>query len=119
MIVYGIPGQTYQLLSGTVTADLDTGVIETDGKQLRELLDADCSISQTGPSLGAVTGDVVLVCPPGAENGPISHGPVGYEAWHDHDLKLWLVRVPAAAAVHFCRGAGFYAPDFVQDRRPP
>jgi hypothetical protein len=50
---------------------------------------------------------------------PISHGPTGYEAWHDHELNLWLVRVPEHAAPHFCQGAGFYAPGFVRDRRPP
>jgi hypothetical protein len=61
---------------------------------------------------------VTLVCPSGAELAPISHGVVSYEPWHDHTHNLWLVRVPMAAATHFCWNGGFYkAPDALQGER--
>jgi hypothetical protein len=61
---------------------------------------------------------VVLVCPSGAEQAPISEGTTGYEAFHA--AGCWLVAVPAAAAGHFCGGvAGFYrAPAEMQHLRP-
>jgi hypothetical protein len=59
--------------------------------------------------------EVVLICPPGAEQGLMSHGG---EPWFDHDLKAWLVCVPADVAADFCQVAGFYAPAGIQDRRP-
>jgi hypothetical protein len=64
-------------------------------------------------------GDVTLVCPPGAEGGAISHGGQSFEAWHDHRLNRWLVRVPFEVAHHFCWNAGFYrAPAEYQDSGP-
>ena len=66
------------------------------------------------------TSEVVLVCPPGAEQGAISHGTVAYEPWHDHRLNAWLVRVPSWEIAHFfCRNGGFFAaPADFQDEQP-
>jgi hypothetical protein len=53
---------------------------------------------------------VILVCPPGAQDGKISHGDVAYEPYRediDNPRSRWLVRVPRAAAIHFCRTGGF------------
>jgi hypothetical protein len=68
----------------------------------------------------AEDGLVVLVCPSGAEQAPISEGTVGYEAFHHHAAGCWLVAVPEPAAGHFCAGvAGFYrAPAALQHLRP-
>jgi hypothetical protein len=70
---------------------------------------------------GAVTDGVVLICPPGSEQAPISHGPDGYWAWHHQETNHWLVRVPAWTVEYFChRGAGFVvAPDELQREEPP
>jgi hypothetical protein len=63
---------------------------------------------------------IVLVCPSGAEQAPISEGTVGYEAFHHHASGHWLVAVPEEAARHFCGGVGgFYrAPPELQHLRP-
>lgn len=70
---------------------------------------------------GAVTDGVVLICPPGSEQAPISMGPDGYWAWRHHASNHWLVRVPAWTVEYFChRGAGFVvAPDELQREEPP
>ena len=57
---------------------------------------------------------VVLICPPGAEAAPISHGPVSYQAFPEEPGNAhsrWLVRVPRFAAYHFCRVGGFVPRD--------
>ena len=55
---------------------------------------------------------MILVCPPGAEDGLISHGTVAYPPFRadhtDPDNPIWLVDVPPEVAVHFCHNAGFY-----------
>jgi hypothetical protein len=54
---------------------------------------------------------VVLICPPGAESGKISHGDrefVPYRENIHNPRSRWLVRVPAGeVAYHFCRVGGF------------
>jgi len=51
---------------------------------------------------------VTLVCPPGAESAPISHSDQAFEPYRQHGRDgLWLVDVPAEAAIHFCWNAGF------------
>lgn len=51
---------------------------------------------------------VTLVCPPGAELAPISHGAIGYEAYRELGRSgLWLVDVPREAAAPLCRVGGF------------
>jgi hypothetical protein len=76
----------------------------------------------TAPAAGAM-GFVNLVCPSGAENGPVSHGAIGWEAFpvRHRNQRLWLVRVPMHVYRHFTdHGAGFaIADDALQDRRPP
>jgi hypothetical protein len=52
---------------------------------------------------------LTLLCPPGAEGGPISHGPIGYRAYladHRDPLSPWHVDVPKTVAWHLL-GAGF------------
>jgi hypothetical protein len=60
---------------------------------------------------------VVLCCPPGAQDGKISHGRECWEPYRE-DIRdrrsRWLVRVPRGiVAYHFCRVGGFwpYDPD--------
>jgi hypothetical protein len=50
-----------------------------------------------------------LVCPPGAEGGPISHGQFGYEAFREHGpgRGKWVVDVPTEAARYLCWNGGF------------
>jgi hypothetical protein len=50
-----------------------------------------------------------LVCPPGAENGLVSHGQHGYECFREHGpgRGRWLCDVPAEAARHLCWNGGF------------
>ena len=53
---------------------------------------------------------VILVCPPGAETAPISHGDrefLPYREVHTDPHSRWLVVVPKEAAIHFCRTGGF------------
>jgi hypothetical protein len=51
---------------------------------------------------------VTLVCPPGAELAPISHGDGAFTPWREHgDHGIWLVRVPREVARHFCWNGGF------------
>jgi hypothetical protein len=50
---------------------------------------------------------LTLQCPPGAEQGPVSHGGTGYRAYladHRDPLSAWHVDVDVA--IHFIR-AGF------------
>ena len=56
----------------------------------------------------AAPGYVTLICPPGAEQGPVSHGPFGWECCRDpaYPGRRFLVDVPEYCADHFCRGAG-------------
>lgn len=53
---------------------------------------------------------MVLVCPPGAEAGKISHGDVAYEPYRE-DIEdpraRWLVKVPRHVSFHLCRVGGF------------
>jgi hypothetical protein len=76
----------------------------------------------TAPAAGAV-GFVNLVCPSGAENGPVSHGEQAWEAFRatHRGRRLWLVRIPVHIYRHFVdSGAGFaLAPDELQSRLPP
>jgi hypothetical protein len=54
---------------------------------------------------------VVLVCPPGAADAPISEGDKAYWAYREDHLNehsRWLVRVPRNVARHLCWNAGFY-----------
>ena len=55
------------------------------------------------------TRTLVLVCPPGAELAPISHGAVAFEPWREHGRAggLWLVEVPIEAAGPLMRVGGF------------
>jgi hypothetical protein len=51
-----------------------------------------------------------LVCPPGAEQAPISYGEFGYEAFRERSGdrgSKWLCDVPAEAARHLCWNGGF------------
>ncbi len=52
---------------------------------------------------------VTLVCPPGAESAPISHGAEGFEAYreHGHGGGRWLVDVPIEAVDRLTRVGGF------------
>ena len=55
-------------------------------------------------------GWVVLQCPPGAQDGLISHGDVSYHSYradHTQANGVWLVRVPLEAARHLLWNAGF------------
>lgn len=55
---------------------------------------------------------MILVCPAGAADYPISHGTTNYRAYRadhtDPDNPVWLVDVPPEVAVHLCHNAGFY-----------
>jgi hypothetical protein len=63
--------------------------------------------------MSAEPGDgwVVLICPPGAEAGKISHGDQCWEPYREdveNPRSRWLVRVPrGVVAYHLCRVAGF------------
>jgi hypothetical protein len=53
---------------------------------------------------------VTLLCPPGAEQGPVSFGEVGYRAYPFDPRAAatpWLVDVPREIAGHFLRTGGF------------
>jgi hypothetical protein len=54
---------------------------------------------------------VVLVCPPGAQDAPISHGDVAYAPYRE-DIEdphsRWLVKVPPHVSVPLCRVGGFF-----------
>jgi hypothetical protein len=53
---------------------------------------------------------IVLICPPGAADAPISHGSVAYTPWPEepgNPRSRYLVRVPRYAAYHLCRVGGF------------
>lgn len=53
---------------------------------------------------------VVLICPAGAADAPISHGARAYPAYPEtpgDPHSRWLVRVPRDVSVHFCRVGGF------------
>jgi hypothetical protein len=61
---------------------------------------------------------VTLICPPGAELAPISHGEVAYEAYRaaghpaaptsaPRGYEIWYVDVPIEAARYFCARGGF------------
>jgi hypothetical protein len=55
-------------------------------------------------------GMVILICPPGAQDGKISHGDrefLPYREDHTDPHSRWLVVVPKEAAIHFCRIGGF------------
>jgi hypothetical protein len=59
---------------------------------------------------------VILICPPGAESAPISHGAQSYHCWredHRDAASRWLVAVPLEVARHLTWNAGFtfYSPD--------
>jgi len=51
----------------------------------------------------------VLICPPGAESAPISHGATNYEPYREHGRAggAWLVEVPIEAAGPLLRVGGF------------
>jgi hypothetical protein len=54
---------------------------------------------------------MILVCPPGAEAAPISHGTtayVPYRADHTNPSSLWLVEVPPEVGQHLMHNGGFY-----------
>jgi hypothetical protein len=53
---------------------------------------------------------VILVCPPGAQDGAISFGTecfVPFRENIDDPHSRWLVKVSREAARHFCWNAGF------------
>jgi hypothetical protein len=57
-----------------------------------------------------VNDEVVLICPPGAQDGEISHGDRCWEPWKEdieNPHSRWRVRVPREVAYHFCRVGGF------------
>jgi len=60
----------------------------------------------------AADDSVILVCPPGANEGKISHGDRCWEPYREdveNPRSRWLVRVPRGeVAYHFCRIGGFY-----------
>ena len=53
---------------------------------------------------------VLLICPPGAQDGKISHGDRCWEPYRE-DIEdphsRWLVRVPRHVSFHLCRVGGF------------
>jgi hypothetical protein len=54
---------------------------------------------------------VTLVCPPGAQDAPISEGTRSYAPYREDHLdehSRWLVRVPRQVAARLCWNAGFY-----------
>lgn len=54
-------------------------------------------------------GWVTLVCPPGAESAPISHGAMAYRSYRVHKASdVWLVDVPVEVARHLMWNGGFY-----------
>jgi hypothetical protein len=56
---------------------------------------------------------VILICPPGANDYPISHGTTNYRAYladpHDPESD-WLVDVPPEVAAHLLHKGGFTLP---------
>ena len=58
---------------------------------------------------GSAEALVTLVCPPGAESAPISHGETAYRAYRIHQASdVWLVDVPVEVARHLMWNGGFY-----------
>jgi hypothetical protein len=54
-------------------------------------------------------GWITLVCPPGAESAPISHGATAYRSYRVHKASdVWLVDVPLEVARPLMRNGGFY-----------
>jgi hypothetical protein len=57
---------------------------------------------------------MILVCPPGASDAPISHGAEAYPPYRaytdrDHPLNgMWLVDVPPEVGQHLMHNGGFY-----------
>jgi hypothetical protein len=52
---------------------------------------------------------ITLVCPPGAESAPISHGETAYWAYRaDKGSNVWLVDVPVEVARYLTWNGGFY-----------
>lgn len=63
------------------------------------------SISQRPAGL---TERLVLICPPGAELAPVSHGGEAFEVYRERQHGgLWLVDVPIEAAGPLMRVGGF------------
>jgi hypothetical protein len=61
---------------------------------------------------------VTLVCPPGAESAPISHGETAYRAYRVHKASdVWLVDVPVEVARCLMWNAGFYLYEAETSRR--
>jgi hypothetical protein len=60
--------------------------------------------------LGNPADYVVLICPTGAADAPMSHGDRAYPGFPEtpgDPRSRWLVRVPRHVSVHFCRVGGF------------
>ena len=58
---------------------------------------------------GSADALITLVCPPGAESAPISHGETAYRAYRVHKASdVWLVDVPLAVARRLMWNGGFY-----------
>jgi hypothetical protein len=57
----------------------------------------------------AAQGLVTLICPPGAETAPISHGALAWEAYRESGpgRGRWLVDVPGEVAHFLCWNGGF------------
>jgi len=52
---------------------------------------------------------VLLICPPGAQDGKISHGARCWEPYREdieNPHSRWLVLVPRDVAYHLCRVGG-------------
>ena len=58
---------------------------------------------------GLPDGWVTLVCPPGAESAPISHGTTAYRSYRvDKASDVWLVDVPIEVAGYLMWNGGFW-----------
>jgi hypothetical protein len=60
--------------------------------------------------VAAGDGWLILLCPPGAADGLISHGDVSYHSYRaDHTVATgpWLVKVPIEVAKHLLWNGGF------------
>jgi hypothetical protein len=61
---------------------------------------------------------ITLVCPPGAESAPISHGETAYRAYRVHKASdVWLVDVPVGVARYLMWNGGFYLYEAGASRR--
>jgi hypothetical protein len=63
-------------------------------------------------AVGMTTDDdfVTLICPPGAQDAPISEGTTAYTPFPEtpgDPRSRWLVCVPQGVAMHLCWNAGF------------